>query len=159
MCAQIIIVSTVRRPAVDEQAKKETVAILADEFLDMTEKVIRGDKVFITPAVKIAEHILQSPALRAMMEDAEKWRYMDKYANDEWSVIMKKAALWDEAVKDAALWRKVKEIATRNELDDYPCEGCPVEAQCDSSDSLCGQMDNVVYAMETMIDMEQDIEI
>ena len=53
----------------------------------------------------------------------------------------------DDLRRDAALWRKVKEIATRNWIDG-PCDGCPVFKKCDSSDSLCGQADAVVKALE-----------
>lgn len=51
-------------------------------------------------------------------------------------------------VADAEKWRRVKEIASRNWLDDYPCEGCSVEAMCDSTLSLCGQADSIVDALE-----------
>ena len=49
---------------------------------------------------------------------------------------------------DAEKWRGVKEIAGRNWLDEYPCEGCSVESMCDSSLSLCGQADSIVDALE-----------
>lgn len=49
---------------------------------------------------------------------------------------------------DAEKWDRVKELAERNWLDEYPCEGCSVESMCDSSLSLCGQADSIVTALE-----------
>lgn len=50
--------------------------------------------------------------------------------------------------EDAERWRKVKEIAKRNDLDYYPCRDCPVSDNCDSADSLCGQAGSIVDALE-----------
>lgn len=49
---------------------------------------------------------------------------------------------------DAEKWDRVKELAERNWLDEYPCEGCSVESMCDLSLSLCGQADSIVTALE-----------
>lgn len=51
-------------------------------------------------------------------------------------------------LEKAGKWDRVKEIAKRNGLDEYPCEGCPVTDMCDSSDSLCGQAESIVDALE-----------
>lgn len=48
---------------------------------------------------------------------------------------------------DAEKWDRVKELAERNWLDEYPCEGCSVEDMCDSSLSLCGDADSLVDAL------------
>jgi hypothetical protein len=50
-------------------------------------------------------------------------------------------------IEKAEKWDKVKEIAKRIWKDSC-CENCPVEDRCDSTNSLCGQMDNVVDALE-----------
>lgn len=50
-------------------------------------------------------------------------------------------------LEKAKRWDGVEEMAARNELDGYPCEGCPVEDVCDSSFSLCGQADSIVDAL------------
>lgn len=52
-------------------------------------------------------------------------------------------------LEKAAKWDRVKEIAERNWLDEYPCEGCSVQDMCDSTLSLCGQAESIVYALET----------
>ena len=52
-----------------------------------------------------------------------------------------------EMKEKARLWDRVKEIAGRNWLDEYPCEGCSVADMCDSSLSLCGQADSIVDAL------------
>ena len=67
-----------------------------------------------------------------------------------------KARYWADSIlsllapvlADAEKWDRVKEIAGRNWLDGYPCEGCSVESMCDSSLSLCGQADSIVTALE-----------
>ena len=53
----------------------------------------------------------------------------------------------DELRRDAEKWRKVEEIAKRNWYDGYPCEGCPVEYDCDGSLSLCGQAESLIQAL------------
>ena len=51
-------------------------------------------------------------------------------------------------LEKARLWDRVKEIAKRNNLDGYPCEGCSVMKSCDSGISLCGQAESIVDALE-----------
>ncbi len=60
---------------------------------------------------------------------------------------MRKEAL-EKLKEKARKWDRVKELAERNWLDEYPCEGCSVESMCDSSLSLCGQADSIVDALE-----------
>ena len=75
---------------------------------------------------------------------------------------LEKARFWDEHVKslpeiannikqlraDAEKWRRVKEIAARDELEGYPCYSCPVTDRCDSSMAICGMANEVVNALE-----------
>ena len=51
-------------------------------------------------------------------------------------------------LEKARLWDRVKEVAKRNNLDGYPCEGCSVMKSCDSGISLCGQAEFIVDALE-----------
>lgn len=57
-------------------------------------------------------------------------------------------------LEKARKWDRVKEIAKRNELDSYPCEGCSVESMCDSTLSLCGQADTLVEALDALTEKE-----
>ena len=61
---------------------------------------------------------------------------------------------YEQVKRDAALWRKVKEIAERNWMID-PCDDCPVSERCDSADSLCGQADAVVNALKEAHDVKE----
>jgi hypothetical protein len=92
----------------------------------------------------IADSILS--LLAPILADAKKW---DKYKDalipiEEYNATKEKARKWD----------RVKEIAKRNELDSYPCEGCSVESMCDSTLSLCGQADTLVEALDALTEKE-----
>ena len=96
------------------------------------------------------DSILSLPSLREALEKAEKWdAYQAELANDKvhtdrFISLMDSEA--DNLRRDAEKWRKVEEIAKRNWTDD-PCEDCPVAERCDSSNSLCGQADDLIEAL------------
>ena len=85
-------------------------------------------------------------------QDAAVWTLISKLIRaaqgDPFEASRRVAELIAPILDDAERWRKVKEIAGRNWLDEYPCEGCSVADMCDSSLSLCGQADSIVNALD-----------
>ena len=77
-------------------------------------------------------------------ELAEFREKLDQLENERFISLMD--AEEDELRRKAGLWEKVEEIAKRNWMDD-PCEDCPVAERCDSSNSLCGQADDLIEAL------------
>jgi hypothetical protein len=74
-------------------------------------------------------------------------RDMDALKYSSYLIAKKILEYMAPTIEKAEKWDKVKEIAKRIWKDSC-CEDCPVEDRCDSTNSLCGQMDNVVDALE-----------
>lgn len=101
----------------DRDKMKEEIAKMLDEIKD--EYCLSDHESRLV----YSDRILSLPALREMLEKAEKWD-------------------------------RIEEIAKRNWTID-PCEDCPVAERCDSSNSLCGQADDIVEALSEVSDAEK----
>ena len=140
----IVQIGKGRRPAVDE---------LRDKLIKDAEESLKGHTYILQPwySEDVIDFALSLPVLKERMEKAEKWdAYQTELAKEQAHTerfISLMDAEEDELKRDAALWRKVKEIAEYNGKNF--CTKCSMHPQCISlGGAVCYCAVQIVKALE-----------